>query len=78
MMHGLQIGARVPLGAATLTLAAHYYDLSASQDREWVAKILARNLQCVDTAEEIVTRGGVVYHLTCWHRQLAFLRAFAD
>jgi uncharacterized protein (UPF0335 family) len=33
MMHGLQIGARVPVGSATLTLAAHYYDLSSSQGR---------------------------------------------
>jgi hypothetical protein len=33
MMHGAQIGAKLPLGAATLTLAAHYYDLSAGQGR---------------------------------------------
>ena len=33
MMHGAQIGARLPIGASTLTLAAHYYDLSASQGR---------------------------------------------
>ena len=33
MMHGAQIGARVPIGSSTLTLAAHYYDLSASQGR---------------------------------------------
>jgi hypothetical protein len=33
MMHGLQIGARVPVGGSTLTLAAHYYDLSSSQGR---------------------------------------------
>ncbi len=33
MMHGAQIGARVPFGSSTLTLAAHYYDLSASQGR---------------------------------------------
>jgi hypothetical protein len=31
MMHGAQIGARLPFGSSTLTLAAHYYDLSASQ-----------------------------------------------
>jgi hypothetical protein len=30
---GLQIGTRLPLGASQLTLAAHYYDLSASQGR---------------------------------------------
>jgi cell division protein FtsB len=33
MMHGLQIGARLPIGSATLMLAAHYYDLSAAQGR---------------------------------------------
>lgn len=33
MMHGAQIGARVPIGGSTLTLAAHYYDLSASVGR---------------------------------------------
>ena len=33
MMHGLQLGARLPVGASTLTLAAHYYDLSAAQGR---------------------------------------------
>ena len=33
MMHGLQFGARLPVGASTLTLAAHYYDLSAAQGR---------------------------------------------
>jgi uncharacterized protein (UPF0335 family) len=33
MMHGLQIGARVPVGGSTLTLAAHYYDLSSAQGR---------------------------------------------
>lgn len=33
MMHGAQIGARLPLGSSTLTLAAHYYDLSAVQGR---------------------------------------------
>lgn len=33
MMHGLQIGTRLPIGANTLMLAAHYYDLSAAQGR---------------------------------------------
>jgi hypothetical protein len=33
MMHGLQIGARLPLGASSLLLAAHYYDLSAAKGR---------------------------------------------
>jgi Putative porin len=33
MMHGAQIGARLPFGGSTLTLAAQYYDLSASQGR---------------------------------------------
>jgi len=33
MMHGAQIGARLPVGGSTLTLAVHYYDLSASQGR---------------------------------------------
>jgi FtsZ-binding cell division protein ZapB len=33
MMHGAQIGARLPFGSSTLTLAAHYYDLSATQGR---------------------------------------------
>lgn len=32
-MAGLQFGARLPIGASTLTLAAHYYDLSAAQGR---------------------------------------------
>jgi opacity protein-like surface antigen len=33
MVHGAQIGARLPFGSSTLTLALHYYDLSASQGR---------------------------------------------
>jgi opacity protein-like surface antigen len=33
MMHGAQIGLKLPVGASTLTFAAHYYDLSASQGR---------------------------------------------
>jgi hypothetical protein len=33
MMAGAQLGLRMPLGASTLTLAAHYYELSASQLR---------------------------------------------
>lgn len=33
MLRGLQIGARLPVGANNLTLAAHYYDLSAGQGR---------------------------------------------
>lgn len=34
-------------------------DMNAAQAREWVLKVLARNLRCVDNADEIVTRGGV-------------------
>jgi len=30
-MAGAQLGARIPVGSSTLTLAAHYYDLSAAQ-----------------------------------------------
>jgi hypothetical protein len=33
MMHGAQIGVKLPVGGSTLTLAAHYYDLSAAQGR---------------------------------------------
>lgn len=33
MLHGLQIGARLPIGSSNLMLAAHYYDLSAGQGR---------------------------------------------
>ena len=33
MMHGAQFGAKLPVGGSTLTLAVHYYDLSASQGR---------------------------------------------
>jgi hypothetical protein len=33
MMHGAQIGVRVPVGGSQLTAALHYYDLSASQGR---------------------------------------------
>lgn len=33
MLHGLQIGARLPLGSSNLMLAAHYYDLSAAVGR---------------------------------------------
>ncbi len=36
MLHGLQIGARLPIGASTLVLGAHYYDLSAGQGRRGV------------------------------------------
>jgi uncharacterized protein (UPF0335 family) len=33
MMHGAQIGLKLPIGGSALTLAAHYYDLSAAQGR---------------------------------------------
>jgi len=33
MLRGLQVGARLPMGANTLMLALHYYDLSAGQGR---------------------------------------------
>jgi cell division protein FtsB len=33
MMHGAQIGVKLPIGGSALTLAAHYYDLSAAQGR---------------------------------------------
>jgi Putative porin len=33
MMHGAQIGVKLPIASSTLTLAAHYYDLSAAQGR---------------------------------------------
>jgi hypothetical protein len=33
MLQGLQVGARLPMGAGSLMLAAHYYDLSAGQGR---------------------------------------------
>jgi cell division protein FtsB len=32
-MAGVQVGTRLPIGSSTLTLAAHYYDLSAGQGR---------------------------------------------
>jgi hypothetical protein len=33
MLHGAQFGAKLPMGGSTLTLAAHYYDLSAGEGR---------------------------------------------
>jgi hypothetical protein len=33
MMHGAQVGVRVPVGTGQLTAAVHYYELSASQGR---------------------------------------------
>jgi hypothetical protein len=33
MLYGVQFGTRLPIGANTLMLAAHYYDLSAGQGR---------------------------------------------
>jgi hypothetical protein len=33
MLHGVQLGARLPFGASSLMLAAHYYDLSAGKGR---------------------------------------------
>jgi hypothetical protein len=33
MMHGAQVGVKLPIGGSALTLAAHYYDLSAAQGR---------------------------------------------
>ena len=33
MLHGLQVGAKWPVGSATLALAAHYYDLSGGEGR---------------------------------------------
>jgi opacity protein-like surface antigen len=33
MMQGAQIGMKLPIGGSTLTLAAHYYDLSSAQGR---------------------------------------------
>jgi hypothetical protein len=32
-MAGIQLGAKLPIGASVLTLAAHYYDLSAAKGR---------------------------------------------
>lgn len=34
-------------------------DMNAGQARDWIAKVLARNLHCIDGADEIVARGGV-------------------
>lgn len=34
-------------------------DMNAAQAREWLVKVLGRNLQCQNAAQEIVTRGGV-------------------
>jgi len=34
-------------------------DMNPAQAREWVQRVLARNLHCIDTADEIVARGGV-------------------
>jgi hypothetical protein len=33
MMQGAQIGVKLPIGGSTVTLAAHYYDLSSAQGR---------------------------------------------
>jgi cell division protein FtsB len=33
MLHGLQVGTRLPIGAGNLMLAAHYYDLSSGEGR---------------------------------------------
>jgi cell division protein FtsB len=33
MMQGAQVGVKLPIGGSTLTLAAHYYDLSSAQGR---------------------------------------------
>lgn len=33
MMHGAQIGVKLPVGGSTLTFAGHYYELSAAQGR---------------------------------------------
>ncbi len=33
MLYGLQLGAKLPVGASALTLAAHYYDVSAGEGR---------------------------------------------
>ena len=37
MMHGAQIGVKLPISSSTLTLAAHYYDLSSAQGRQGAA-----------------------------------------
>ena len=34
-------------------------DMNPGQAREWVAKVLTRNLRCVANADEIVARGGI-------------------
>src|SRR5688572_5189585 len=34
-------------------------DMSSAQARDWVVKVLARNLRCIDGSDEIITRGGV-------------------
>jgi flagellar biosynthesis protein FlhF len=34
-------------------------DYNAAQAREWLIGVIARNLRCAETADEIVTRGGV-------------------
>ena len=34
-------------------------DMNSAQARDWVVKVIARNLRCVDGSDEIITRGGV-------------------
>ena len=34
-------------------------DMNHAQARDWVVKVLTRNLRCIDGSDEIVARGGV-------------------
>jgi len=34
-------------------------DVNADQARDWVQRVLARNLACIETSDEIIARGGV-------------------
>ncbi|HEX4883718.1 MAG TPA: flagellar biosynthesis protein FlhF [Casimicrobiaceae bacterium] len=34
-------------------------DMNAAEARDWVVKVLGRNLKCIATADEIVARGGI-------------------
>ena len=59
MMHGAQVGARLPFGSSTLTLAAHYYDLSASQGRSPGADLHRQREQQHDHRHRAEHRAGI-------------------
>ena len=63
-MAGVQIGTRLPVGASTLVLAAHYYDLSAAQGRSPFFNNNANGNSTIGTTTPVLAYDYQVVNLT--------------